>query len=106
MAFIQFYMFGWLCSGQIIFTSLPSNVGLLGCLFKFRFLKPKTAKYAGNWDQKQKQPWSYRLQNGFSAILLTQKHAGLVYGEWKAIPNIHALFLPLPIKKGKKLWIP
>jgi len=41
----------------------PGNVGLLGCIVQLFFpFKKKTAKYAGNWDPKSKQPWSYKLQ--------------------------------------------
>jgi hypothetical protein len=44
-----------------------------------------------------KQPWSYRLQSGFSAILLTQKHAGLVYGNGP-INLKHKTFFTILIK--------
>ena len=41
----------------------PGNIGLLGCLVQIFFPnKIKTAKYAGNWDFKSKQPVSYKLQ--------------------------------------------
>jgi hypothetical protein len=33
----------------------PGNTGLLGCVLQIFSNKKKTAKYAGNWDQK-KQP--------------------------------------------------
>jgi glycosyltransferase involved in cell wall biosynthesis len=50
-------------------------------LFPF---KPKTAKYAGNWDSKSKQPWSYRLQKWLlSNPYLTRNMQVLVYGEWE-----------------------
>ena len=41
----------------------PGNMGLIGCLVQILFpYKIKTAKYAGNWDPKSRQPWTYRLQ--------------------------------------------
>jgi glycosyltransferase involved in cell wall biosynthesis len=62
----------------------PGNIGLLGCLVQILFPnKPKTAKYAGNWDPKAKQPWSYRLQKWIlSNTFLTRNMQVLVYGKW------------------------
>lgn len=62
----------------------PGNIGLLGCFVQLLFPgKPKTAKYAGNWDPKAKQPWSYRLQKWLlSNTFLTKNMKVLVYGEW------------------------
>lgn len=62
----------------------PGNVGLLGCLVQILFpQKKKTAKYAGNWDPKSKQPWTYRLQKWIlSNTFLTRNMQVLVYGNW------------------------
>lgn len=62
----------------------PGNMGLLGCVVQILFPgKRKTAKYAGNWDQKSKQPWSYRLQQWLLAnSFLTHNMQTLVYGQW------------------------
>ncbi|NEV93927.1 glycosyltransferase [Psychroflexus sp. YR1-1] len=62
----------------------PGNMGLLGCLVQMLFPKtPKTAKYAGNWDPKSRQPWSYKLQKWIlSNTVLTRNMQVLVYGEW------------------------
>jgi glycosyltransferase involved in cell wall biosynthesis len=62
----------------------PGNIGLLGCFVQMAFPnKPKTAKYAGNWDPKATQPWSYRLQKWLlSNTFLTKNMKVLVYGEW------------------------
>ncbi|NNK71779.1 MAG: glycosyltransferase [Flavobacteriaceae bacterium] len=62
----------------------PGNIGLLGCLVQVFFpKKPKTAKYAGNWDPNSKQPLSYRFQKWFlSNTFLTRNMQVLVYGEW------------------------
>lgn len=62
----------------------PGNMGLLGCLLQIFFpAKPKTAKYAGNWDPKSKQPLSYRFQKWILGnTFLTKNMQVLVYGEW------------------------
>jgi len=62
----------------------PGNIGLLGCFVQMLFPnKPKTAKYAGNWDPKATQPWSYRLQKWLLRnTVLTKNMKVLVYGEW------------------------
>jgi glycosyltransferase involved in cell wall biosynthesis len=73
----------------------PGNIGLLGCLVQILFPhKPKTAKYAGNWDPKAKQPWSYRLQRWIlSNAFLTRNMQVLVYGEWEGnTKNIKSFF--------------
>jgi glycosyltransferase involved in cell wall biosynthesis len=63
----------------------PGNIGLMGCIVQILFpSKPKTAKYAGNWDPKSKQPWSYKLQKWIlSNTFLTKNMQVLVYGEWQ-----------------------
>ena len=63
----------------------PGNIGLLGCLVQIFFPKKiKTAKYAGNWDPKSKQPRSYRFQKSIlSNTSLSKKMHVLVYGVWK-----------------------
>jgi glycosyltransferase involved in cell wall biosynthesis len=62
----------------------PGNVGLLACFVQILFPNTiKTAKYAGNWDPKSKQPWSYRLQKWIlNNTFLTRNMQVLVYGEW------------------------
>lgn len=63
----------------------PGNMGLLGCIVQIFFPKKiKTAKYAGNWDPKSKQPLSYKLQKKIvSNTSLTKKMTALVYGKWQ-----------------------
>ncbi len=73
----------------------PGNIGLIGCMIQILFpFKPKTAKYAGNWDPKAKQPWSYRLQKWLLRNpFLTRNMQVLVYGEWEgSSKNIHPFF--------------
>jgi len=63
----------------------PGNVGLLACFVQIFFPKKiKTAKYAGNWDPKAKQPWSYKVQKWMlNNTFLTKNMRVLVYGEWQ-----------------------
>jgi glycosyltransferase involved in cell wall biosynthesis len=73
----------------------PGNMGLLGCLVQICFpKKQKTAKYAGNWDNKAKQPLSYKLQKWIlSHTFLTRNMQVLVYGEWEhQTKNIKSFF--------------
>ena len=62
----------------------PGNMGLIGAIVQIAFpWKKKTAKYAGNWDPKAQQPWSYKLQKWLlSNTFLTRNMQVLVYGEW------------------------
>ncbi|MFC0776706.1 glycosyltransferase [Flavobacterium sp. HJSW_4] len=63
----------------------PGNIGLIGCIVQVFFpYKNKTAKYAGNWDPKSNQPWTYKLQKRIlSNSFLTRNMQVLVYGEWE-----------------------
>lgn len=73
----------------------PGNIGLIGCFVQILFSKKiKTAKYAGNWDPKSTQPWSYRLQKWIlSNTFLTRNMQVLVYGEWPLqTKNIKSFF--------------
>ena len=73
----------------------PGNVGLLGALVQILFPhKIKTVKYAGNWDPKSKQPWSYRLQKWIvSTPFLSKNIQVLVYGEWEGMTkNVKPFF--------------
>jgi glycosyltransferase involved in cell wall biosynthesis len=62
----------------------PGNIGLLACIVQLFFpKKQKTAKYAGNWDTKSKQPLSYRFQKWIlSSTFFTKNMQVLVYGKW------------------------
>lgn len=82
----------------------PGNIGLLGCLVQILFpSKPKTAKYAGNWDSKAKQPLTYRLQKWILAnTFLTKNMQVLVYGEWEnSTKNIKPFFTASYFEKDK-----
>jgi len=62
----------------------PGNVGMLSMMISSLFpSKPKTIKYAGNWDPKSNQPFSYKFQKWWlSNTFLTQNAKVLVYGKW------------------------
>ncbi len=62
----------------------PGNIGLLAAICQIFFPnKPKTAKYAGNWNPEAKQPLTYKLQKWIlSNTFLTRNMTVLVYGNW------------------------
>ncbi|SHM95878.1 glycosyltransferase [Flavobacterium xinjiangense] len=71
-------------SADHIHLRCPGNTGLVACLVQIAFpQKIKTAKYAGNWDPKSKQPWTYKLQQWIlNNTFLTRNMQVLVYGDW------------------------
>ena len=73
----------------------PGNMGLLASFIQILFPKKiKTAKYAGNWDPKSRQPLSYKLQKWLlSNTFLTRNMQVLVYGQWEgSSKNIKPFF--------------
>lgn len=72
-------------SADHIHLRCPGNMGLIGAVVQILFpRKPKTAKYAGNWDPKSPQPFTYKLQRWIlSNTFLTKNMQVLVYGEWE-----------------------
>ncbi|NRS89414.1 glycosyltransferase involved in cell wall biosynthesis [Flavobacterium sp. 7E] len=86
----------------------PGNVGLLGCFVQILFPnKIKTAKYAGNWDPKSKQPWTYKLQQKIlSNTFLTRNMQVLIYGEWEGqTNNCKSFFTASYFEKEKRALI-
>jgi glycosyltransferase involved in cell wall biosynthesis len=78
----------------------PGNISLIGCFLQVFFpKKPKTVKYAGNWDPNAKQPWTYKLQQKIlKNTFLSRNIKVLVYGEWpgqskNVLPFFTASFL-------------
>jgi glycosyltransferase involved in cell wall biosynthesis len=83
----------------------PGNIGLLGCFVQVLFPKKiKTAKYAGNWDPRSKQPWSYKLQKWIlKNEFLTKNMKTLVYGYWKeSSKNIQPFFTASYLENEKE----
>ncbi len=81
---IKWKIFNEMRKADHIHLRCPGTIGLIGCCMQVFFpKKPKTAKYAGNWDPNAKQPLSYRLQKWIlSNTLLTKNMQVLVYGNW------------------------
>ncbi|MDQ6529638.1 glycosyltransferase [Flavobacterium sp. LHD-85] len=83
----------------------PGNIGLIGCIVQIFFpYKNKTAKYAGNWDPKSNQPWTYKLQKRIlNNSFLTRNMQVLVYGEWEnQSKNIKSFFTATYSESEKK----
>jgi glycosyltransferase involved in cell wall biosynthesis len=102
---IIFEIFKAMKEADHIHLRCPGNIGLLGCLVQIFFPnKPKTAKYAGNWDPKSKQPLSYRFQKWIlSNTFFTRNMQVLVYGEWpRQTKNIKPFFTATYYEKDKK----
>lgn len=93
---IIFWKVFWaMYNAEHIHLRCPGNMGLVGCLVQILFpKKTKTAKYAGNWDPKSKQPWTYKLQQYIlNNTFLTRNMQVLVYGEWNnQSKNIKSFF--------------
>lgn len=81
---ISWQIFKAMQNADHIHLRCPGNIGLLGALIQIAFPnKPKTAKYAGNWDPQSKQPLTYKMQKWIlSNTFLTRNMQVMVYGEW------------------------
>lgn len=92
-------------SSDHIHLRCPGNMALLACIAQVFYPKKiKTAKYAGNWDPKSNQPWSYRMQKWIlSNTFLTKNMQVLVYGEWSnQTKNIKPFFTATYSESDKK----
>ncbi len=77
----------------------PSNVSAIAATVQVFFpKKPKSTKYAGNWDPNSNQPLGYRFQKWIlSNTFFTKNMKVLVYGEWpnqtkSVVPFISATY--------------
>ncbi len=102
-------MFRVFSEADHIHLRCPGNISLLGCIVQIFFpKKPKTAKYAGNWDANSKQPLSYRFQKWIlSNTYLSRNLKVLVYGNWprkskNVIPFFTASFSEMEATKTCK----
>ncbi len=101
---ILFVIYNAMKRADHIHLRCPGNIGLLGCFVQILFpAKPKTAKYAGNWDLSSKQPMSYRFQKWIlSNTFLTKNMQVLVYGDWEnSTKNIKSFFTASYFEKDK-----
>lgn len=101
---ISWQIFEAMKNADHIHLRCPGNIGLMAAIVQILFpRKPKTAKYAGNWDPKSNQPFSYRLQKWIlSNTFLTKNMQVLVYGEWDgSSKNIKSFFTASYWEKDK-----
>ncbi|MAP54798.1 glycosyltransferase [Altibacter sp.] len=107
---IKWKIFQAMRKADHIHLRCPGTIGLVGCMMQPLFPKrPKTAKYAGNWDPQAKQPFSYRLQRWIlKNTFLTRNMKVLVYGDWpKQTSNIKPFFTAsYPKQKIEAVRIP
>ena len=83
---ILFKLFREMIWANHIHLRCPSNMGLLGSFMQIFFPhKPKTVKYANNWDPNSKhQAKTYRIQQKIiRSEFWSKKTKILVYGDWK-----------------------
>nr|WP_294963879.1 glycosyltransferase [uncultured Flavobacterium sp.] len=95
LPFVLWKIFKVMQKTDHIHLRCPGNMGMLGCIVQIFFpLKKKTAKYAGNWDPKSKQPLTYKMQKWIlNNTFLTRNMQVLVYGEWEnQSKNIKSFF--------------
>ena len=92
---IKWKIFNALRKADHIHLRCPGNIGLIGSICQILFPKKrKTAKYAGNWDPKAKQPLTYKFQKWILGnTFLTKNIQVLVYGDWPGMSkNIKSFF--------------
>ncbi|MGB7842447.1 MAG: glycosyltransferase, partial [Salinimicrobium sp.] len=106
--FILYRIFGTMRKADHLHLRSPGNIGLLACICQIFFPgKPKSAKYAGNWDPSAKQPWSYRLQKWIlSNTFLTRNMQVLVYGEWPGQSKNIVPFFTASFSEDEKEGVP
>lgn len=105
-SFLNFYsIFQAMRWADHIHLRCPGNIGLMACLVQILFPgKPKTAKYAGNWDPNARQPRSYKLQQRIlSNTFLTRKMQVLVYGQWPGSSGNIKPFFTASYKESDKI---
>lgn len=81
--------FKYMNSCDHIHIRCPGNIGLIALVASIFYpKKPKTIKYAGNWDQNNIQPLSYRFQKRLlNNKWLIRKKKVLIYGKWARQPD-------------------
>jgi glycosyltransferase involved in cell wall biosynthesis len=85
LPFILIVLFKEMIWASHIHLRCPSNMGLLGSIVQIFFpSKPKTVKYANNWDKNSIQATTYRIQQKILCSEFWTKNTKiLVYGDWK-----------------------
>lgn len=105
MPFIVFRILNAMDAADHIHLRSPGNIGLIGCILQIFFpKKPKTVKYAGNWDPNAAQPWSYKWQKKIlSNARLSKNIKVLVYGEWDGQTKNIVSFFTASFSKTEKI---
>ena len=85
----------------------PGNIGLIALIAAIFYpKKPKTIKYAGNWDPLSIQPISYRFQKRLlKNNLLIRNKKVLIYGEWPKQPDHIISFFTASFSEFDKIEI-
>ena len=106
--FIFYKISGAMRRADHLHLRCPGNVGLLACFCQIFFpSKPKSAKYAGNWDPQAKQPWTYRFQKWIlSNTFLTRNMQVLVYGKWEGQTKNIVPFFTASFSEKEKTEVP
>lgn len=93
LPYIFFTVFKVMRKADHIHLRCPGNISLIGCLLQIFYPnKPKSVKYAGNWDPEAKQPWTYRFQKWILGnTFLSRNIKVLAYGNW---PNQSGNIVP------------
>ncbi|MGY5850374.1 glycosyltransferase family 4 protein [Salegentibacter sp. F14] len=103
---IFFRIMGAMRRADHLHLRCPGNIGLLAAIAQIFFpKKPKSIKYAGNWDPDSRQPLSYRLQKWIlSNTFLSRNLNVLVYGDWpRQTKNIIPFFTASFSEKDREL---
>jgi glycosyltransferase involved in cell wall biosynthesis len=100
---IIFKLFIQFSKANHIHLRCPGNMGLLGSFVQIFFpFKKKSAKYAGNWDEKSNQPLSYKMQRSIlSNTFFTKNIQVLVYGNWNNLSKNCKPFFTATYKKSE-----
>jgi|25_taG_2_1085351.scaffolds.fasta_scaffold00117_42 glycosyltransferase involved in cell wall biosynthesis len=106
--YILYKILGAMKRADHLHLRCPGNIGLLACICQIFFpSKPKSAKYAGNWDPEAKQPLSYRFQKWLlSNTFLTRNMKVLVYGEWPGQTKNILPFFTASFSKKERTEVP
>ena len=107
LPYIFFSVFKVMQKADHIHLRCPGNISLIGCLLQIFFpMKPKSVKYAGNWDPEARQPWTYKLQKKIlSNTFLSRNIKVLVYGDWANQSDNIIPFFTASFSEKEKVFI-
>jgi len=107
LPYIFFTVFKVMQKADHIHLRCPGNISLIGCILQVFFpKKPKSVKYAGNWDPGAKQPWTYRFQKWILGnTFLSRNIKVLVYGNWSSQSDNIVPFFTASFSEKEKEFI-